>query len=848
MVHQGNEDKHNKTSNIIMPPKKRAIKPSADAAEKQASYKRRRIADQDYSRHAFLDASATVHAGLFAARRLPEIKSLWRGLVDGQLQKLDGNAKFDLTGKHVRRSGQSGGGKISSRHLRRRTGSHQPRRRHRFPRGDFIKPSTDGNTKSVKSDNVTNAEDVSVQTTSKIQAGRFTKQSSYLQQNEPRCRRWRRKPALLQVSHSAWWQSFQIYPNRSDTTSTHKWIPTHFWHAKRFHVANLFGWGVPLVHCNRGCRASLRLAVEKCTVQDASWEIDGCALVLTVRKSNTEKTNPPLVQVVQMLKRLCGVDSLLLKDPDVLAGKEIREGFIYKVDSFPMRLIGPASFLFRDDSEAASVSIMVHPNIRLKVQSLLESVILDSKCFDASITAMPLSLLRVRGIKSLPTIAAAFSIDTSKLVQRVGRNSDQIDGKTLRHGVVMCFDEVGTVTADALESRKSLDKNHFDHVISTCSPCKILIKSHQPNGHLFERELPHNTACSGFDVVCHPSLALQLFQSLVMNDACAIGLTEDARAQLEAFPPLHVFPRDYPDTEDGISYWQVSHNAVECKNMTWVDWSIVRTCYEAPWGRINGCLKTVLRQYMHLKNSTSVKHPIQQYDSLSKVGEEPNGTQYSLVESVKSLGKTTNVVRWECLLSPSHKNDATIVVARGSSCHPFLSALNGYGKFSKPSKSSNKHKHRRPFRSVIKASPLSKQELEAHFDLCQNLLNSPSLPSLLRCEVCCDGKGTLLPGDLMFPLITKNDNSNKDATKDKGSIDPLGVVTCGGYSRTRGTCHGVGFISAARVIGSLMDGSVDGMGIKQPQLNGSSKMMLKVHLRKLAADCVGRYAMITILL
>jgi hypothetical protein len=108
---------------------------SSDAAKKQAEYKRRRTKDQDYSKHAFLDASATVHAGLFAARRLPEIKSLWRGLVDDAVES--GNSG-------VRKVGQSGGAKISCRHLRRRTGSHRLRRRHRFPRGDHKTTEDDG--------------------------------------------------------------------------------------------------------------------------------------------------------------------------------------------------------------------------------------------------------------------------------------------------------------------------------------------------------------------------------------------------------------------------------------------------------------------------------------------------------------------------------------------------------------------------------------------------------------------------------------------------------------------------------------------------------------------------------
>ena len=89
----------------------------------------------DYNTHQFLDSSATVHAGLFGARRLPEIKSLWRHVVhsEGHFESNNfHNALTTSSASSSRKVGESGGGKISSRHLRRRTGSHRRRRRHRF--------------------------------------------------------------------------------------------------------------------------------------------------------------------------------------------------------------------------------------------------------------------------------------------------------------------------------------------------------------------------------------------------------------------------------------------------------------------------------------------------------------------------------------------------------------------------------------------------------------------------------------------------------------------------------------------------------------------------------------------
>ena len=168
---------------------------------------------------AFLDSSASVSATTFGARRLPELKALWNAQPESSAtadQKL-----------------QSNGGKTSSRHLRRRTTSHLPRRRHRYPRG---KPESGAN-----------------------------------HSNKRPCRRARRKPALLRQQHETWKMEMH------DTISADRvfWLTTHLWHAKRFHMHdNLFGWKVPLVHANRGARAALRMASEQHTlVQDVTWRM-----------------------------------------------------------------------------------------------------------------------------------------------------------------------------------------------------------------------------------------------------------------------------------------------------------------------------------------------------------------------------------------------------------------------------------------------------------------------------------------------------------------------------------------------------------------------------------------------
>ena len=124
----------------------------------------------------------------------------------------------------------------------------------------------------------------------------------------------------------------------------------------------------------------------------------------------------------------------------------------------------------------------------------------------------------------------------------------------------------------------------------------LLLKLHGPNQAY--QHLPHNLAGSGWDIICAPSVGSSPFQSLVTSGACPIGLLEDARAQLEAYPPLPIFPRDFPDTEDGKLYWeQCPKSAATAKEeeekrkdeslSSWKDWTIIRACIEGSWGRNN---------------------------------------------------------------------------------------------------------------------------------------------------------------------------------------------------------------------------------------------------------------------
>ncbi|KAK1745015.1 ribonucleases P/MRP protein subunit Pop1 [Skeletonema marinoi] len=694
----------------------------------------------DYNTHQFLDSSATVHAGLFGARRLPEIKSLWRHVVQNEVVKLEHNKQPDQT--TTRKVGESGGGKISSRHLRRRTG--------------------------VESNNIDDGMDVESDIPLASDQQLQQQKGKDIPQMKQKCRRARRKPALLKQLHSYWWKHQQRLQttgkveDQNPAKTSHNWIPTHLWHAKRFHMSSppIFSWTVPLLHANRGSRASLRLATSqttpKCTIQDATWEIDGCAIVL--RASQINSSSSPGEQAIEVLQSMMGrVTDIKLSDNSITSGHLSVEGLIHAIDSFPASLVGPGTFMFTPindapSSEACLLSIFVHPAIRLKVMTILTTLVENHHSdsdINLTISTEPYSLLRVRGTSSTATVADVLSFNWMDILPH-DVNVNEVD-----HGTLLNRNEKVASSTDCTQSSN-----------------QVILKSHQPNRH--HSHLPQNVACSGWDILCHPSIGNDLFQMLVRKGgSCAIGVAEDAWAQLEASPPLPIFPRDYPDSAEGQSYWEGSS-------------TIGRS-----WGRNNKLLRQSQREGCDEKVSI----------------EEPETLE--LVTTADVSSRKTLRIHWSCLVSP--KSDQSVIVVRGSFGVPFLQLLHGCGRLPSKTKTSSASSN-----VAVHAPPLSKCEKEGHSKLCQQLKASLSLPALLRCEIFFEGKGSPSVGDFIYSFTSKDDTSNDDSPMSSDKESLLGLVVAGSFSPTRGRSYGVAFVSAAMFIDAL-DGTEHGM-VKEEQM------------------------------
>ena len=119
-----------------------------------------------------------------------------------------------------------------------------------------------------------------------------------------------------------------------------RWLETHLWHAKRFHMGEMWGWKVPLAPTMKQTRNLIRMTADKCTMRDVSYyavvSLSGEHLVLVSRVAEYTRPNANVD---------CGLHRLV----DV----ELFEPFM-----FPVSPIGPVKlFWVKEDC----LWIICHP-------------------------------------------------------------------------------------------------------------------------------------------------------------------------------------------------------------------------------------------------------------------------------------------------------------------------------------------------------------------------------------------------------------------------------------------------------------------------------------------------------
>lgn len=801
----------------------------------------------------FLDADSTVTAAKFGARRLPEMRSLWRTFMCSNANantstniNINSGSMCTLLDGGVNRTDtsyyESGGCKASQRHLRRRTGSHNRKKRHRYPRSNIIM-SSDSTSTSVTATFTTSMQSES--------------------------RKARRKPSIMKQTHSFWKEESlsshkSIHDDSERTSSVQQylpsnWLETHLWHTKRFHMSpplSIFGdWCIPLGHTNRGSRAALRLVKTKSTVQDATWTIGGRVLIIESSMQNT---------LINVLERICGGNknhsALFLLNDNVLSGFEVGCGFIYDLEhTFPSsEIICPATFQFgrRENKGLYFTRIVVEtPSIRDDVWSIVKQAVhelnekklkLDAKSNSVGCTVRDsaLAILKVRGADATRAIVRSLQMqgknnsecdddDDDKACLDWGVLSQNNKVHTLiNHGTIVPIngfvlssnndEKVDIVQEETKDKqwfeayvndiqKKSKSQKQMKMKMSNIQSSSMILISQCPNKIMDEKAMSMNASVSGWDIWCDPEVAKDLFLSL-NNDggSCSIGLIEASTFAMEACPPLPLWPRDYPDSKSGMKYWSSES----------YEWQLIRYCNED--GMHGGRIKTVMYRIIEqCKKAT------------------PNDKDNKELVSISQRWKHERI-SWRHLESDSTEDNhnETVIVIKGAFVVPFNQALSGWcPKELLQCKSTGgdnaDSKRRRPRRKVAGSllqsttvPPLEKQMFEAQEKMCSMLLSSLSMSTLLRCHIIIDGKGTLSTGMII---------ASAEYQKEKQAGDILGFIVSGMFSQSRGYYHGVGFVSSKRFLLQLTKGE-NGSFVRYTEVKGNVCVALKVYLYNKSSD------------
>jgi hypothetical protein len=726
-------------------------------------YKRRR--EEAHTLPAFWDASSTVAASTFAARRLPELKSLYQHSVlsSKDSETVIANALPSITTNKT----SSGGRKISSRHLRRRATSHVGRKRHRFPIGNETKVNNDS----------TNPNDTEIFPVSRP------------------CRRKRRKPAQLEQEHGQCMnanestcttttliQSSSSPSTSCSTTSSSntiaavQWLPTHIWHAKRFRMQTLWNWSVPIMHSQRGANAALRLAQtnNKTLLQDATWCTQPLCIKVDCNEGVATTTANTCANLQAFLVALQRIVPDMTMQPATLMEQSmtVSNGLLYEPDQFPRGAVGPIRCIvsrnqpllqFQENTRTAQNDTIsrksgyflfyfwTHPSIRSTLFDLL-SILTSSDSQETRFEGpyeschfneCGMACLRLRG-KSLATCVKA---SIQALAQKAINDDDD--------GIAKQDLDLDSAISRALQGGVAR------------MPYSIMDEAKNSNLVFLPCGTHTNIAfvdsIASIDILCNASQTKELFLALIMQGgACPIGIVEEASLLMEvSSTPMLLFPRDYPDTEEGDTYWKGLAD----------DWGYVRTHLDGGTGRIRPCGGPRLKE-----------------------------------------------ISWTDLVD---SKDQGVVAMRGAFGEVLWDALQSAGNIPGTVMMQVHHskKRRRTTRQqweLAWAPPLSIDAANKHTIFCNNLAQSLTLPAIIMCHLTILGKGTVKPGTEVRTAGKRNENLL------------LGFVTSASFSPKRGAFHALAICGAARWINAVSTASADDALLLKETVTGTRELQLGV--------------------
>ncbi|WVQ77825.1 hypothetical protein IAR50_007516 [Cryptococcus sp. DSM 104548] len=139
-----------------------------------------------------------------------------------------------------------------------------------------------------------------------------------------------------------------------------RWLPTHIWHAKRYHMVNHWGWRLPMSPTLKSFRPAYRAGRRRAVAWDVSYygviEVEG-------RKED-------------IVRLLGGVTDGKFAGEMFESGSRVAGVSFYQYGTFPQGLIGPGEIIWQPKTQAEGdrkVWIRLHPSIFNDIWTLFKS-------------------------------------------------------------------------------------------------------------------------------------------------------------------------------------------------------------------------------------------------------------------------------------------------------------------------------------------------------------------------------------------------------------------------------------------------------------------------------------------
>jgi ribonuclease P/MRP protein subunit POP1 len=140
------------------------------------------------------------------------------------------------------------------------------------------------------------------------------------------------------------------------------WLETHIWHAKRFHMARLYGYKLALHDNCKAMRPTLKALNKFCILHDESYHI--CWQLEADEK-----------YLLENLSKICSSENgLTFSSIMYLNGQYEGSCVVYELNKYPMDAIGPVRFLWKpkidENTTQRHLWIWIHPSIYDQIKTL----------------------------------------------------------------------------------------------------------------------------------------------------------------------------------------------------------------------------------------------------------------------------------------------------------------------------------------------------------------------------------------------------------------------------------------------------------------------------------------------